>query len=132
MHLNRLVACLSPFAFALALAGCGSDSSDGNTSPQKAADVTVEVVNNKYVAKDVTIKKGQTVEWVFKQGTHDVVSGAQTGTGAAATCAADGKFASDLKSSGTFRHTFNETGTFPYFCTPHCTLDMVGTVTVTD
>ncbi len=132
MHFPRFVAWISPLAVGLALVGCGSDSTNGDSSPQKPADVTVEVLNNKYVAKDVTIKKGQTVEWVFKQGSHDVVSGTQTGTGAAATCAPDGKFASDLKSSGTFRHTFDETGTVPYFCTPHCTLDMVGTVTVTD
>jgi plastocyanin len=89
----------------------------------------VTVKNNEYVPKNVTIKPGQTVEWVFTQGTHDVSSGPNTG-GATPTCTADNKFQSDLKTTGTFRFKFDTAGTYPYFCTPHCGLGQTGTVVV--
>jgi len=102
--------------------GCGSE--DAALPP---ADLTIEVVNNKYTPADATIKPGQTVEWVFKQGVHDVASGTKTGP---KTCVPDGKFQSELLSSGTFRHTFAAAGDYPYFCTPHCELNMVATIHV--
>jgi plastocyanin len=119
----------SAAAVSLASISCSSSS----TPSAAPADVTVAVTNYKYTAENVTIKKGQTVEWVFQQGSHDVNSGPHTANpDGTFTCTPDGKFASgDPQSSGTYRFTFNDVGTFPYFCTPHCNNQQFGTVTVT-
>lgn len=109
------------------LASCGSD--DGGTTTTPAA-ATVAVTNNKFTPANVTVKVGDTVEWQFQQGAHDVTSG--TNAGDPPTCTPDAKFASgDAQSSGTFRFTFKTAGTYPYFCTPHCLQKQFGTVTVT-
>lgn len=112
---------LASLLLVAAFVGCGGDDKE-TTTP---ADVTIEVVNNKYVPADVTIKPGQTVEWVFKQGLHDVVAGSKT-----TVCTPNGQFKSELLSSGSFRHTFETAGDYPYFCTPHCGENMLGAVHV--
>jgi plastocyanin len=114
---------LPMFAF-LGLASCGDDA-------EPPADVTVNVTDFLYTPQNVTIKPGQTVEWVIVQGSHDVASGTQTGTGAGAVCNDDGKFKSAILPPGKkYRHTFEAAGTYPYFCTPHCIQNQVGTVVV--
>lgn len=120
---------------ALPLAGAAiSCSSSSTPSSTTQADYTVQVSNNKYTQANLTIKKGQTVQWVWVEGTHDVTSGTATidpATMKPTACKEDGKFTSGLLSSGaTWSYTFNDTGTFPYFCTPHCTLGQIGTITV--
>lgn len=116
------------FAVFSTLAGCSAGGHTGTTAaPVEPAAVTVRVVNNKFDPATVTVKPGQIVEWVFQQGTHDVVSGRKGSDGA---CAADGVFKSELQSTGTFRHKFGAAGQHSYFCTPHCEMDMVGTVIV--
>jgi len=57
------------------------------------------------------------------------------------TCTADGKFCSPSDMScataptsgvgATYEHKFTTAGTYPYFCAPHCSVGMTGTVTVT-
>ena len=65
--------------------------------------------------EDVTIKAGETVRWRWGGGVqHDV-----KGEG----------FDSGVKSKGTFDHTFDTAGEYPYKCTIHPTT-MKGTVTV--
>lgn len=82
---------------------------------------TVRVAGFAYSPATVTIKAGQTVEWVFADGPipHDVV-----GT---STNAPDG-FASEQMSEGTFAFTFTAPGTYDYFCSIHP--QMVGKVVV--
>lgn len=80
----------------------------------------------------VRIRVGDTVQWRWDSGGHNVVSG--TGI------TADGRFCSPndtacatapLSGSGTtYAHTFTEAGTFPYFCAPHASSGMTGTVVV--
>ena len=80
----------------------------------------------------LTIKRGDTVKWVWDTSGHTVTSGT--------SCTADGKFCSPNDTNcgfGTtsnvgamYQHTFTTAGTFPYFCATHCTLNMVGSVTV--
>lgn len=118
---------------ALALAACGSDST-GTTggSSGAAADAggstaatTVSVKSNVFSPKEVTIKAGQTVRWVWGGGTHNVVSGS--------SCTPDAKFSSG-KTTGVvgtvFEFTFDKPGTYPYYCDPHCDIGMTGTVLV--
>lgn len=118
---------LAVVALAGALYGCG-DSEPGGTTSAVKADHTVIVKNNEYVPKDLTIKPGQTVEWVVQQGAHDVVSGTKTGD----VCTGDGQFKSEILSgtTNTFRYKFEKAGTFPYFCSPHCSVGQTGTIVV--
>ena len=81
--------------------------------------------SNTFSPSTVTVKVGQTVRWVWKGGSHNVVSG----TG----CTEDGKFKSGAtQAGGTWDHTFETAGTFAYYCEPHCGAGMTGTVVVTN
>ena len=96
----------------LGLTACSSDS--GSDAPA----ATVRVENMSYSPASVTIKKGETVEWIFDDNglPHDVVE------------TADETFKSELLTEGSYSYTFEEAGTFDYHCTPHPM--MLGTVVV--
>ncbi len=80
----------------------------------------------------VTIHVGDTVKWTWDSGNHTVTSGS--------SCTADGKFCSPSNTNcstsnpsamnATYSHTFTAAGSFPYFCIPHCTSGMTGSVVV--
>jgi plastocyanin len=80
----------------------------------------------------LTICKGDTVTWTWGSTGHSVTSGAN--------CTADSVFCSPndtncaagtTSSSGVmYSHTFAASGSFPYFCSPHCASGMTGTITV--
>lgn len=81
---------------------------------------------------DVTISVGDTVRWTWASSFHSVTSGNP--------CTVDSQFCSpsDMNcSTGTlnnvnfiYSHTFNQAGTFSYFCFAHCAFGMTGTVHV--
>lgn len=123
---SRLLSPLLLVLAAAALHGCGD--SEAPSTPAIPACGTIEVVDNAYSPKICTAKVGQTVQWVWKgQMDHDVVSGTKSGN----TCTKDTKFPSSaLQITGTYSHTFTAAGDYPYFCTPHCAVDMVGTIRV--
>jgi plastocyanin len=92
------------------------------STPVVAAAASTKTVTYKNIAispTKVTIKKGDSVRWVWKDGDirHDV------------KFAKGGFKKSPLKSSGTYRLTFKKTGTFKYICTVHSG-EMKGTVVV--
>src|SRR5262249_37404097 len=80
----------------------------------------------------VTVYVGDTVRWEWSTNFHDVTSGSNG--------VADGKFCApgDTNCAGvalsiagdTYEHTFTQAGTYPYFCKPHYSSGMVGTVVV--
>ena len=89
---------------------------------------TIHVGNFYYNPKTVTVKVGDTVQWIWDGGTHTVTSGT--------SCTRDGKFDSGTHSTSKFVFTrkFTEAGTFGFFCDfmDHCTSrGQEGTVTVT-
>lgn len=94
--------------------------------------VTVGAGGPSFSPAMVNIKVGETVRWVFTTAGHNVVSGT--------SCTADNTFcnpsdtscaSAPTASAGTnYEHTFTTAGTFPYFCKPHCTGGMVGSVVV--
>jgi plastocyanin len=120
-----LLACL-----ALVAVGCGDDDDDGgggggagaDTSEEAApaggggAEVTMKDI--KFDPKNLTVKVGDTVEWVNDDSVgHDVT--------------ADDFKSGDpggMASGDTFEHTFEKAGTYDYVCTVHP--GMEGTVTV--
>jgi hypothetical protein len=71
----------------------------------------------------VTIHRGDTVQWMWSSSGHSSTSGS--------SCSPNGLWDSGLINQGSiFSHTFNTAGSFPYYCTAHCSLGMVGMVTV--
>jgi plastocyanin len=97
--------------------------------PKLADAMTVDVTvapNGELVfsPSSVTIHPGDTVRWTWSQSFHSSTSGIPG--------AANGIWNSGILNQGAhFSHTFNSTGTFPYYCIPHggC-CGMVGTVMV--
>ena len=71
----------------------------------------------------VSIQQGDTVKWTWKGSGHTVTSGTPGHP--------SGLFDTGSQSSGfTFSFTFPEPGTFSYYCIPHGSSGMVGSVTV--
>ena len=113
----------------LGLAGftaCGSG--DGGTSPNgngngNGDSGVVEVAamgDLTFSPADVTIEPGTTVRWVNNSDLFHTVT-------------PDGHSEwshQDLASGATFEHTFETEGTFPYYCEPHLSQGMTGTITV--
>jgi plastocyanin len=101
--------------------------------PSAIIDVTVGIGGTfTFLPDDVTINVGDTVRWTFAEVGHNVVSGS--------TCIANNQFCSpgDVDCSITpsspagavYTHTFNQAGTFNYFCSPHCFNEMIGVIRV--
>jgi plastocyanin len=121
-----ILACSSADAPAPAPAASSAPAADAPDGSSAAPAETTQVVvkNFGFAPQTVTIKAGQTVEWNWTSGSHNVVSGAG--------CAPDGKFSSGAVTTApaTFKHTFDAPGTYDYFCDPHCSMGMVGKVIV--
>ncbi|PYL73603.1 MAG: hypothetical protein DMF26_13760, partial [Verrucomicrobia bacterium] len=98
-------------------------------SPNSASAATIDVTvapNGELVfsPSTVTIHPGDTVRWTWAATFHSTTSGVPG--------APNGIWDSGILNQGaTFSHTFNSTGNFPYYCTPHggC-CGMVGSVSV--
>lgn len=89
------------------LAGCGGGEDDGGggTGAEPIATAEVAVVDNDFDPAAVVVEAGTTVTWTWEgDNPHDVRG--------------DG-FASEIQTSGEFRHTFDEPGDFAYRCTVH-------------
>ena len=85
-------------------------------------EVTVRMEDNFFAPANITVEPGTTVTWV------------QSGDNAHTTTSYDGLWDSGLLEGGsdeTFSYTFDEPGTYDYFCIPHEEMGMVGSVTVT-
>lgn len=85
--------------------------------------VTVSMGDNFFDAANITVEPGTTVTWV------------QNGNNPHTTTSYDGLWDSGMMAGGsgaTSSYTFNEPGTYEYYCIPHESQGMVGTVTVTE
>lgn len=109
--MSKLLILIAALSMVLGASACGADS--GGATPA----VTIHVRNMAYSPAAVTIRQGQTVEWIFDDNglPHDVVDDKSA-------------FKSELLTTGRYTRTFTGTGTFGYHCTPHPM--MRGTVTV--
>jgi plastocyanin len=90
--------------------------------PSEPGTVTVNLKDFEFVPKELTVKKGTVVTFVNQDRAKHTVT------------ADDRKFASgDLPSGKSFTMTFNDPGTFPYYCEFHGDkggVDMSGKITV--
>ena len=100
----------------------GTETGQDDTSAQNGDEVQIAMRSFRFNPDTVTIKQGTTVTWVNEDGVaHTVVSGVRNNK--------SGLFDSgNISSGGTFSYTFNEKGTFDYFCEPHSGMD--GTIVV--
>ena len=101
----------APATTALVTTG-GSNSGEG---------VTVSVSDFSFGPSSVTIKVGESVTWTLAEGAHTTTSGVAPDQ--------DGLWNQALTADAPFTFTFEEAGTFPYFCRFHADF-MSGAVTV--
>jgi plastocyanin len=83
----------------------------------------VSVSGLKYTPANLTIRRGDTVRWTITAG-HDIQHDAL-----------DRRFGLNgivMQGEEIVTYTFNDTGVYSYYCTPHRGLDMVGVITVAD
>ena len=103
---------------ALVLAGCGGEDEGGGAGAAPVTGATqVTARDNRFAPAAIQVPAGTEVTWTFKDGfvPHDVVG--------------DGFSSGDPRRKGTFAHTFDRPGTYPYRCTVHD--GMTGRVVVT-
>ena len=112
---SKTLTLLSALALSFGLTACVADTP--SQPPPVSESPTVTIQGMRFTPDHVTIAAGDTVTWVWDDDgmPHDV--------------SGDG-FKSEVQSEGTFSHTFEETGSYPYVCTLHS--GMKGTVTVVD
>lgn len=111
----------------LLLAGCGDeatgpDVNDENDIDEPNPPAVVEIVGQSFSPSNLQIDAGTTVTWENDSDlVHTVTSGSDRQH--------DDKFNSgDLAPGDTYSYTFNETGSYDYFCIPHP--GMEGNITV--
>lgn len=90
----------------------------------KAAIVTVTQQDNTFSPKDINVKVGDTVRWVWTSGSHTTTS-AIIPSGAAAW---DSPLTTSVQQ---FDYKVTVEGLYNYVCTPHIDLGMIGTITAT-
>jgi plastocyanin len=78
---------------------------------------------NTFSPSSLTINVGDTVTWVWAGPAHSTTSGNP--------CTADGNWDSGVQNDPfSFSFTFASAGTYPYFCTVHCSVGMTGEIIV--
>lgn len=109
--------------------GTPGDTAVGDTAGDTAGTkhtVNVGSGGNTFSPATLTIRAGDTVEWVWAGPNHTV-----TETSGNTCTARSGGFDSGLQNTGfRFTRTFSTTGTINYMCTPHCAEGMKGSITV--
>lgn len=114
---------------AIALAACGDDetATDAAATTSANADTVVTIENFSFEPARVEIAAGTTIEWTNRDAfLHTVTSGKTSGP----ENEPDGRFDEELPDEGaTASVTFDEPGTYTYYCRQHNAMD--GTVVVT-
>lgn len=117
---------LAALAAAGALAaGCGGGDADTESGAESAAGGNQVTVNTFiFKPKPIEIEAGETVTWTNEDSAlHTVTSGTREDP--------DERFDGELpESGGTFETSFDEPGTYEYFCSIHSGPGMEGSVVV--
>lgn len=128
---SRTFRTITLFTFTLAImfaAGCSESATstendtNGDDDPAPAADVTMEGIS--FLPDELTVDVGTTVTWSNESSVIHTVTSGTDGTH-------DGIFDSgNLSPDEEFSYTFDEAGTYPYYCIPHVNQGMTGTIIV--
>lgn len=112
---------LAAIAVPLLLSACSDSPTDSN---ENSGDNIVEMGAHTFSPSVIIVAEGATVTWVNESGeVHTVTSGTQGQH--------DGQFDSgSIPPGGEYSYTFESTGTYQYFCIPHLSAGMTGTVSV--
>jgi plastocyanin/glucose/arabinose dehydrogenase len=87
-------------------------------------DIEIVMLNNAFHPTEITISAGTTVTWINQDAViHDVISGSRGDP-------TDLINSSDMRAGERFSYTFNEPGTYDYFCSYHFGMD--ATIIVTE
>ncbi len=112
---NLVIACIGLFA-------CRKSAVE--PPPSTEHKIVIEIYDNYFRPDSVVISKGDTILW-FNRGSNSHTSTSGT------NCNADGRWDSGLLSNGqSFGKVFDSSGTFHYFCRPHCSMGMKGVIIV--
>ena len=104
-------------------AGCGG-SAEPSEKEAGASGTSVEIKTFQYDPDPITIKAGETVKWTNADGTvHTVTAGTRKQP-------APDEFDGQLPEGESFSQSFDEPGTYDYFCTLHSGPGMTGKVVV--
>ena len=103
-----VVAIATLFAVGRVLSVRGSQASPAQSSQDREEEVKVTIDNFSFTPQDITVKAGTTVTWVNQDDVpHTVVSNEK-------------KFKSKaLDTDDKFSFTFNDPGTYEYYCSVH-------------
>lgn len=107
------------------------DAGDGGNSKVIQVGVGPEGAH-RFLPPSISVPVGTTVRWFWYSAGHNVVSG-PNGVPDDKFCSPDDKDCVDAPTSDigyTYEHTFMKKGTYPYFCEPHYSVGMKGTVIV--
>ena len=129
----RHVAALVAVA-AVVLVGCGDDSGDSSSGDQERPadavflegdDVEILAIDNVFQPEDAAVAAGTTVRWTNNgRNDHNIIPEDED--------AAWRVEAEDFVPGDEVEFTFDEPGTYRYFCSIHGTIDvgMIGTLTI--
>ena len=110
----------------------GGDATDTGTSGAPAPSGTTHEVTSSdgvmdFSPEDITIAVGDTINFVMSA-THNAIEVSKDTYDNRGVTALDGGF--QVTFGETKQVTFTEPGVHYYVCTPHVTIDMIGTITV--
>ena len=113
---RRLMLAVLTGIVALALSACGTGDASEPATEVDTEGPSVVIEGMAFEPETLTVEAGDEVTWIWRDGgiEHDVAGDA---------------FQSEVISEGTFRHRFDEQGTYEYVCTLHP--NMTGTIEVT-
>jgi plastocyanin len=114
---NKPIMALVALTLTVSLAACVPNTDTSSPPRPVSEDPTITIQGMRFTPDHLTIEAGDTVTWVWDDGDmpHDV--------------SGDG-FKSEVLTEGTFSHTFEDAGDYPYVCNLHS--GMRGTVTVVE
>jgi plastocyanin len=120
-------------------AACGGQTAGASAKPTAKAPsgpVVDMTDQNRFVPESLTIAKGTTVTWKNPGSmVHNVVTDPAVAidkSHARVPAGAKSVTSSWVNGGGSWSYTFDVAGEYRYFCQPHETLGMVGTVIVTE
>ena len=127
LHSHRAMLAAALVLAAGSLIVACSDDDEGPVDGGGTFTGTIHIQDNRFSPANATISAGDSVTWSWDgNNSHTVTHGTSP------TVPPDNEklFDTPLQSSGTFGYRFDTAGSYPYFCRPHFSMGMKGTITV--